>query len=131
MQKRLISCREDGFTLVEILVTLAILAVTLPALLQVFSSTSRNQLLSDNQITALYLLKFQMAEIEMAGYPEVGQNSGEFGADSAFQWQSNVEEIQSEEIQGLRKVELTVTWQQSEKVRSISMFTYIADRQVQ
>ena len=56
---------KDGFTLVEILVTLTILAAALPALLQAFTAATRNQALSDNSTTALYLLKFRMAEIEM------------------------------------------------------------------
>lgn len=131
MTKRSPFCREDGFTLVEIIITLAIMAVTLPVLLQVFSSVARNQALMDNRMTALYLLKFQMAEIEMNGFPEVGPNSGEFGENSAFQWQSTVTDMESEVIEGLRKVELTISWQHLEKVRSISMFTYMADRQIQ
>ena len=51
---------KDGFTLVEILVTLTILAAALPALLQAFTAATRNQALSDDSTTALYLLKFRM-----------------------------------------------------------------------
>ena len=70
--KHSVSAEKNGFTLVEILVTLAILAAVLPAILHVFASAARNQGLSDNTTTALYLLKFRMAEIEMGGYPDVG-----------------------------------------------------------
>ncbi len=131
MTWRILSSSEEGFTLAEILVTIAVMAAVFPALLKVFSDTSRNVALSDNRITALYLLKYQMAQIEMQGYPEPGQYSGEFGENSLFQWQSSVTELDSDEIEGLRMVELTVLWEHLGKPRSISMLTYMADREMQ
>ena len=127
--KHSISAGESGFTLVEILVTLAILAAVLPALLNAFASAARNQALSDNSTTALYLLKFRMAEIEMEGFPDVGEASGEFGENSRYRWNSIVEDIESEEIENVRRVQVTVTWQHKSRERSMSMTTFIADRQ--
>ncbi len=121
----------EGFTLVEILVTLAILSTVLPALLQVISANVRNQALSDNRTTALYLIKHRMAEIEMEGYPEVGEASGEFGDNSRYQWHSVIQEIESEEIAAITRIQVTVSWQHRGKERSISMHTFIADRQKQ
>lgn len=127
--KHSVPAKKDGFTLVEILVTLAILAAVLPALLHVFASAARNQGLSDNSTTALYLLKFRMAEIEMAGYPDVGEETGEFGNNTRYRWDSIVEDIESEEVENIRQVQVTVTWQHRNRERSMSMNTYIADRQ--
>lgn len=122
---------KDGFTLVEILVTLTILAAALPALLQAFTTATRNQALSDNSTTALYLLKFRMAEIEMEGYPDAGQESGEFGENTRYFWRSVVEDIESEEVENIRRVTVTVTWQHKNRERSMSMSTFMADRQMQ
>ena len=127
--KHSVSAEKNGFTLVEILVTLAILAAVLPALLHAFASAARNQGLSDNTTTALYLLKFRMAEIEMAGYPDVGDESGEFGNSTRYRWSSVVQDIESDEIENIRQVQVTVTWQHRNRERSMSMNTYIADRQ--
>ncbi len=127
--KHSVPTREDGFTLVEILVTLAILAAVLPALLNAFASAARNQALSDNSTTALYLLKFQMAQIEMEGFPDVGEASGEFGENSRYRWDSVIEDIESEEIENVRRVQVTVTWIHKSRERSMSMTTFIADRQ--
>jgi len=121
---------KDGFTLVEILVTLTILAAAIPALLQAFTTATRNQALSDNSTTALYLLKFRMAEIEMEGYPDVGQESGEFGENTRYLWRSVVEDIASEEVENIRRVTVTVTWQHKNRERSMSMSTFVADRQI-
>ncbi len=122
---------EKGFTFAEILVTITIMAAVLPALLKVFHDVSRNQGLTDNRMTALYLLKFKMAEIEMNGFPETGQSSGEFGEGSIFQWQSTIQDIESEEFDGLRRLELTITWEHFGNPHSISMYTFIADRAIQ
>ncbi len=130
MKKQSILCREDGFTFAEILVTIAIMAAVLPALLKVFGDTARNVSLSDNRVTALYLLKSQMSEIEANGYPEVGQQSDVIGG-SIFEWESHVTDIESEEIFGLRRVQLTISWEHLGKLRSISMFTYIANRETE
>ena len=121
---------KDGFTLVEILVTLTILAAAIPALLQAFTTATRNQALSDNSTTALYLIKFRMAEIEMEGYPDVGQESGEFGENTRYLWRSVVEDIASEEVENIRRVTVTVTWQHKNRERSMSMSTFMADRQM-
>lgn len=121
---------KSGFTLVEILITLTILAAALPALLQAFTSATSRQGLSDDSTTALYLLKFRMAEIEMAGYPDVGQESGEFGENTRYLWRSVVEDIESEDVENIRRVTVTVTWQHKNRERSMSMTTFIADRQM-
>ena len=131
MINRLFHAHEDGFTLAEILVTIAIMAAILPALLKVFSDTTHNTGQSDNRITALYLLKSKMAEIEASGYPETGQQSDVFGGNSIFEWQFTVSDVESEEIIGLRKIEVTVSWEQLGKAQSITMFTYMANREIQ
>ena len=121
---------ESGFTLIEIVVTLAILSLALPTLLRSFTEAAKGQALAENRTTALYLLKFRMAEIEAEGYPDIGEESGEFGEDSRFRWQSDVQDVESEEIEGLRLVTVTVTWQERGQERLLSMGTYLADRQM-
>ncbi len=131
MSKQHAFSREEGYTLAEILVTIAIMAAILPALLKVFSDTSSNIGRSDHRITALYLLQSKMAEIEANGFPEVGQENDVFGGTSIFEWQSVVSDLETEEMLPLRKVELTVSWEHLNRVDSISVFTYMADRAAQ
>ncbi len=120
---------DNGFTLVEILVTLTVLSLALPALMYSFRNAAHGQALSENRTTAVYLLKFRMAEIELAGYPDIGEEEGEFGENSRFRWHSEVQDVVSDEIEKLRRVTVTVTWQEQGRERSISMSTYVADRQ--
>lgn len=121
---------KNGFTLIEIVVTLAILSLALPTLLRAFTEAAKGQAIAENRTTALYLLKFRLAAIEAEGYPDIGEEQGEFGEDSRFRWHSEVQDIESEEIEGLRLVTVTVTWQERGKERLISTSTYLADRQI-
>ena len=121
---------ENGFTLIEIVVALAILSLALPTLLRSFTEAAKGQALAENRTTALYLLKFRMAAIEAEGYPDIGEEDGEFGEDSRFRWHSDVQDVESEEIEGLRLITVTVTWQERGEERLLSTSTYLADRQM-
>ena len=121
---------ENGFTLIEILVTLTILTLTMPAIVRTFGQAQREHALSENKTTALYLLKYQMALIESEGFPEIGSESGEFGEGSRYTWTSEITDVESEEIEGLRSINLTVIWQEQGKEKSISVATLMSDRQL-
>ena len=122
---------NKGFTLIEIVVTLAILSLGLPVLLQSFSNAANNQRKSEDKTTAMYLLKTRMAQIELEGYPEIGQESGDFGENSPYRWRSEVYDVESDDFEeGLRAVNLTITWLGRGKSESTSMTTYIANRQM-
>jgi type II secretion system protein I len=122
---------NSGFTLIEIVVTLAILSIGLPVLLQSFSSVANNQKLSEDKTTVLYLLKTRMAEIELQGYPDIGTEEGEFGENSPYRWRSEVHDVESDEFEeGLRAVTVTITWLERGKAESTSMNTYVANRQM-
>ena len=121
---------KNGFTLIEIVVALAILSLALPTLLRSFTEAAKGQALTENRTTALYLLKFRIAAIEADGYPDIGEEDGEFGEDSRFRWHSEVQDVESDEIEGLRLVTVTVTWQERGEERLISTSTYLADRQM-
>jgi type II secretion system protein I len=116
----------NGFTLIEILVSLAILAIALPPILRAFSQAGVQGASSENETTAVNLLKYKMAEMEMVGYPEsTGEDEGEFGESSRFRWKSKIEDTETE---GLRLISVTVNWLERGREKSITMNTYMADR---
>jgi type II secretion system protein I len=122
---------NGGFTLIEIVVTLAILSLGLPVLLQSFSNVANNQRISEDKTTVLYLLRTRMAEIELQGYPDIGTEEGEFGENSRYRWRSEVHGVESDEFEeGLRAVTVTITWLEQGKTESTSMNTYVANRQM-
>ena len=119
---------QKGFTLLEIVVAMAIAAIALPALLQAFSRGTKNHSLIENKTTALYLLKLRMSEIEMLGTPTTGTDEGEFGANSRFRWTSDISES---DIDGLYEVVVSVIWQERGQEKSVELTTYIAEREIE
>jgi len=71
-----------------------------------------------------------MALIESEGFPEIGSDSGEFGEGSRYTWASEIADVESEEVEGLRSISLTVIWQEQGKEKSISVATLVSDRQL-
>ena len=73
-----------GFTLVEILVALAIVGLTLAALFEVFSNGLRGTGSAERHTVATLLAKSKLAEIGVIVPLEEGEESGEY--DSGFSW---------------------------------------------
>ena len=112
----------------EIAVSLAILAISLPPLLQAFSRSSLWQAQSENRTMALFLLRYKMAEVLSEGFPDTREEEGEFAEESRFRWHTIVEET---DVDGLRKVTVIISWQEMGKEKAVSATTYIADRTIQ
>ncbi len=118
--------KQQGFTLIEIIVSLAILALALPPLMRAFSQATNWRSNSENETTAANLLRYKMSEIDMAGYPEeTVEDEDEFGEESRFRWASKIQDTDTE---GLRMVTVTISWEERGLERSMSASTYIADK---
>jgi general secretion pathway protein I len=97
-----------GFTLLEVMIAMAILSITLVA---VFQSQSQSISMAGSSrflTTASLLAQSRMAEIDAAADPrEVKTGNGDFGEDFPdYRWQV---EIGDTEIEVLKKISLTVT----------------------
>ncbi len=127
LRKR-INNSKRGFTLLEVVVALSIAAIAFPALLKAFSEGVKNYSLIENKTTAYYLLRLKMGQVEMTGYPDVGSEEGDFGTDSRFRWATEVTET---DIDGLRQVTVTISWEERGQEKSLQLSTYIADRTIE
>jgi general secretion pathway protein I len=96
-----------GFTLLEVMIAMAILAI---ALVAVYQSQSQSISMAGNShflTTASLLAQGRMTEIDAADPREVAAGNGDFGdAFPDYQWQV---EIGDTEIELLKKIVLTVT----------------------
>ena len=73
-------CRESlGFTLLEVMIALAILSLVAVAFLRAQASSIRLVDESSQISMATLLAKEKMAELESGGFPELGKNSGPGG----------------------------------------------------
>ena len=106
-QPRRIAVVPGGFTLLEVMIAMAILAIVLVAVYQSQSQSISMAGSSRFLTTASLLAQSRMAEIDAADPREVAAGSGDFGDDVPdYQWQVEIGET---EIDLLKKIVLTVT----------------------
>jgi general secretion pathway protein I len=104
--------RTSGFTLLEVLVAVAILAIAMVAILKANVQNLDSLTKSREMTTASLLAASKLAEVEAAGAANWSESQGDFGEDyPEFSWQV---ETTSTEAEGLERI--TVIVQRSEGV---------------
>ena len=110
MKQKVIPRTDRGFTLLEVMVTLAIVGIALVAILRSFAMSVDVSNESSNLSVATLLAKWKMGETEGQGFPDVGDTGGDFGDEyPGFRWERAVSETGVKE---LRKAAVTVMWQE-------------------
>ncbi len=111
IQKR----KSFGFTLLEVMVAMAIIAIALTAVLG--SQSQSVSLASEAKFntTAPLLAQSKIAEIEVAEQDDLAGGSGDFGEDfPGYTWELSVEDIVFEEPENvsdlLKRIDLKVSW---------------------
>lgn len=116
-------CRRlNGFTLIEITISLAILAVGLLALLALFPVGFDAAKRAANITQATIFAQQKMEETKKAGYPVTAAN-GDF-SDSNYKWKIEVSDESPQDY--LQKVTLTVSWKYRNKDYQEKFITYVA-----
>lgn len=79
-------CR--GFTLLEVMVAVAVLAIGLTALLGSHSQSVSLAAEAKFYTTAAFLAQQKMAELELAGFQDLDSEAGDFGEDfPGYRWE--------------------------------------------
>jgi len=128
--------RTTGFTFIEVLVALAVVSISLLALL-------RLHLISINmaeraQITcqSVFLAEQKLAETLAEGYPPEGINGGTVEQNRVlFRWRTEVADLYAPQLKeanvtGLRKILVDISWKQGLGCKHLQMSTYVADRKL-
>lgn len=101
------SRRQAGFTLVEVLVALAIMAITLVAVFQLQSQSVSMSSESRFATSAALLAQSKMAEIEAGVLTLNRTQEGNFGPDyPQYSWRVDIFDTQLEQF---KKIEVTVS----------------------
>jgi len=131
---------EKGFTFLEIMVAVAILSIALVAALR---TQSQSILIANESITntnLLLLAKEKMAEIELDGFPEIGESEGTFEKHPEFHWKVEVKEAniniepdnkesdKTDRVYKLRQVILTISWKEGSRERNYIIQTMISNK---
>lgn len=116
--------KQRGFTLMEVMVALAILAI---ALVTIFSHQATSIDLGNEArilTKATLLARQQMAEVIAQERLGTGDYEGEV-QDSVppFRWKTTVEEA---ELEGMQKVTVVVKWKEGKQERDLKLVTYVS-----
>lgn len=130
--------RPKGFTLIEVMAALAIVAIALLALLRLhlisLRAADKAQVLS----RAVFLAQEKMTETLAGGYPPLGAQSGLVETDGLqVTWQTEVTDarpalphLSDLKLSRLRRLSVDVAWPKGTGQDHIQMTTYVADRTI-
>ena len=117
--------RGDGFTLLEVLVAVALLALSVTVVLQLFSADLRAISASEDYVSAAAKANAKMREaLDEEDLPE--KSTSEM-SDDGYRVDVSVSEAMKERTENLRvrllEIVVTVSWEKGTKSRSITMRT--------
>ena len=91
--------RNSGFTLLEVLVALAVLAIALISIFKLQGQTVQMSASARFLTVAPHLAKAKLTEIELQDFNEIGDGSGSFTEEHTdYNWTVTVEEIPTDLI---------------------------------
>lgn len=116
---------QSGFTLVEILVSLAILSIILGALIQTAGSNASNAARLRDRAIAEWVASNRLAELQLAQtFPETGSRTGDeemFG--NRWYWKTIVQKVEDED---LRRVDIEVRRVEDDKNPIITIAGFVS-----
>ena len=129
---------SKGFTLIEIVVALAILGIGLTVIIELFSGGLRLRKTSEDYTKAIGYGRMKMEEIISQGNIEEGNNEGDF--DKTFRWQVDIKKVdllppdKNPDLKlpvNLFQVKVNILWKSGSKERSASLETYKTSKSVE
>lgn len=127
------AARRRGFTLIEVLATLMLMAIVLPAIMQGISIASGTASAARRRNEAAGLAESKLNEIIASQQWQGGQMSGDFGADwPDYHWQASVGNwAQDNTGAGLQQLDVEVTWTSRNRPESLTLstLTYVRAQQ--
>jgi type II secretion system protein I len=126
--------RTRAFTFVEVMIALAIVSISLMALLRLHLISVQMVDKAQTMTQAVFLADEKIAETLSADTPEEGVRSGTVEKNGlTLNWKTRVEELQSiqldrGDVDGLRRMLVDISWKQGNDRKHLQMSTFVADR---
>lgn len=115
---------ERGFSLLEVMVALAVLAITFVVLLDLRNRDIARHLHSGRLTTATLLAQDRLVALELSGVAEPGDLSGTFPGFGEFAWSAQVLPTVFDRV---REVRLLVFWNEGPRQEQVELLTYVYD----
>ncbi len=96
------SCKQKAFTLLEVLVALAVLTMGLGTVIKVASGQASQLTYLKEKTIALWVANNKANEIKLKGWPSTGRSSGqEFMANQEWRWKVKVSNTADKDLRRL------------------------------
>jgi general secretion pathway protein I len=117
--------RRSGFTLIEVLVAVAVLAIGISAGVRAMGAMAQSSAAAGDRETAVRLAAERLAVLESGVEQASGDAQGVFEAEPRFRWQQSV--AASNEQPGVLETTVTITWLDGALERHYAVTTYLLD----
>jgi len=123
---------DFGFTLLEIMVAVSIIAIVLVSVYKMHAQTISMNYITQFYTTAPLLAQHKMAELTIKPLSELAEDAGDFGGDFPnYRWHVAVDDIESEALgqnaDNLKKIDVAIALNNDESTYSLR--TYRLDRE--
>ncbi len=117
--------QSDGFTLLEVMVAVAILAMVLVTLLGVKNNSTGKVMLADHMTTATLLAKRMMNETLTSGLINESEDEGAFDEEEFkdYTWQKTISPLPIEEAR-IMEIRVAVLWQEAGRQEQVELKSY-------
>jgi type II secretion system protein I len=125
-----------AFTFVEVIIALAIISISLLSLIRLHMINLKMNDSAEITSQAAFLAQEKLAEISASPLPAQGSDRGTVERYAlTFDWHTEVENLNSpqldkEQVSGLKKISIDITWQLGAGKKHLRMSTLIADRNI-
>ena len=122
----------SGFTLLEVMVAIAILAIVLVSVYRMHSQTLAMNTAARFYTQAPMLAQSKLAQIEVDSSGITGTDSGEFSDKfPGYTWRISTEEVASEALgeiaAGLKRIDMTVVFNSDEYIYNVRTYRFIRE----
>jgi general secretion pathway protein I len=123
---------QRGFTLLEVMVALSIIAIVLVSVYRMHAQTVS----MNNEVrfyaTAPMLAQLKMAEIESENLKDIGDDSGDFGDEFPdYRWNIVIDDVESTALENiakdLKKIDLHISSNNDEFIYNLRAYKYLKD----
>jgi general secretion pathway protein I len=121
---------EEGFTLLETLVAISIIAIVIVGIYQLHAQTI--DMTIDAQFYAIspLLAQQKLAEIELSPEENLSERSGDFGDDfPGYTWKTSVSDVESEFLgtvaESLKRLDISISLDDSGKTYDLRTYLFV------
>jgi len=126
------SDQKKGFTLLEVMVALSIIAIVLVSVYRMHAQTVSMNNEVRFYVTAPMLAQIKMAEIKSESLEDIGDDSGDYGDEFPdYRWNIVIDDVESTALgniaRDLKKIDLLISFNNDEFTYNLRAYKYFKD----